>query len=154
MLAELFAPFESWNEVLVWYLWTLALQVVIAAGYVAIGFKPERVIAKTVEKLGVSRAALIIVGAGPILEELIFRGIPYFLFGSTVALIIGSIIWTALHGPRALAIAPAIPLYVKLWAAGMVDGAILVHVAHNGIFFAIGVLAMEVKGHVNRKKPA
>lgn len=142
VLDILFRPFDdpSFMTVVVWYLGTLIAQMVVALGFSVAGMEIETSIADMIEALGVQRAGFFLVGLGPVLEELVFRGIPYVVSGSFESILTGTVVWTVLHGKRMLAIAPTIPIYVKLWAGGHPETAILVHVVHNALLFCLVVM--------------
>jgi len=72
----------------------------------------------------------------PVMEELVFRGIPWVL-GTTTGVILGSILWTLLHLRSAPVVLVSVPLYLKLWLGGFWIEAILVHAVHNALFLGI-----------------
>jgi len=87
----------------------------------------------------------------PFFEELVFRGVPYLLFGP-IGAIIGSAIWVVMHPAWQLQYLRGFPLrkkilftatttfyyatnavfYTMMWLGGAGVAAIIYHVAHNG----------------------
>lgn len=75
--------------------------------------------------------------AAPVIEEVIFRMVPYIVTnGSIHAIGIASAVWAMLHD-RPLVILVTVPLFVKLAGAGLFWWAMGVHALHNGILFAV-----------------
>jgi len=99
----------------------------------------------------------------PLFEELLFRGLPYLFFG-TLGLVIGSIVWVAMHPAWQLQYLSSYPLRTKLlftatstfyyatnavfysmmWLNGAGLCAILYHIIHNG-WLTLGDIIKEVE---------
>jgi len=99
----------------------------------------------------------------PLFEELLFRGLPYLLFGF-LGVVIGSIVWVAMHPAWQLQYLSAYPLrkkivftvtsssyyaanavfYGMMWLNGAGLAAILYHVIHNG-WLTLGDIIREVE---------
>lgn len=87
----------------------------------------------------------------PLFEELLFRGLPYFIFGF-YGIILGSFVWTVMHPAWQLFLIQSFPLrkkiaftatsfsyylcnaifYSMIWLDGFGFVAVLYHMAHNG----------------------
>jgi len=87
----------------------------------------------------------------PLFEELLFRGVPFYLFG-TIGAILGSIVWVVMHPAWQLQFISSLPLrkkiiftlsssgyyvanaifYCMIWMDGSGLVAILYHMFHNG----------------------
>jgi len=119
----------------------------------ALGIRPEMFEEKM---FGLSyesafRSVVLTVLYFPLFEELVFRGIPFMLFG-LLGLIVGSIVWVAMHPAWQLQYLSSLPLwkrvaftisstfyyslntifYCTLWMNGAGLVAILYHMIHNG----------------------
>jgi membrane protease YdiL (CAAX protease family) len=105
----------------------------------------------------VPRSLVGVLSAGPI-EETIFFGIPFYVFGSSHALIVTGVIWAMLHifnTPNIelaqlafgnwLFVVPSLFFSLRTWASGKGWFAVAVHSGWNGIFFAAGCAAGEIK---------
>ena len=95
----------------------------------------------------------------PLFEELIFRGIPYALFG-TMGVVVGSIVWVAMHPAWQLQYLSGVPLwkrivftvtttayyacnavfYSMMWLSGAGLAAIIYHMAHNAWLTLVDML--------------
>jgi len=95
----------------------------------------------------------------PLFEELLFRGIPYLLFGF-LGLVVGSTVWVIMHPAWQLQYLSAFPLRKKLvftftstgyyvanavfygmmWLSGAGLAAILYHVIHNGWLTLVDII--------------
>lgn len=135
MYEQLFEPFGTWDVWVVakWYVACVAVCITIAAFHKKMGWLPDKGFTDAVP-MG---AALLLVGfIVPILEELIFRGIPAY-FGGEYLIGVGTVIWIFLHGKRSLIIAPmAIPFF-KLWTGGFGVEATVLHILHNSFLVAL-----------------
>ena len=91
----------------------------------------------------------LVLSAGPI-EETIFFGIPFYVFGNNFVVLAGGIIWAMLHilntntfETNALAYAnwlfviPSLFFSLRTWISGKGWFAVLTHSIWNGIFFAL-----------------
>ena len=91
----------------------------------------------------------LVLSAGPI-EETIFFGIPFYVFGNHFVVLAGGIIWAMLHilntntfETSALAYAnwlfviPSLFFSLRTWISGKGWFAVLTHSIWNGIFFAL-----------------
>jgi len=115
----------------------------------------------------------------PLFEELVFRGLPFLLFG-TIGLAVGSTVWVVMHPSWQLQYISELPLRKKLmftatssgyyianavfygmmWVNGAGLAAILYHIFHNG-WLTLGDIIKEVelptpwkKYRYIRKRPA
>lgn len=142
----LFEPFTEFSlaTVGVWYVVTTIAMIALAVifHYAGIG---------DVDLSDWGNMKLILVAAigGPIMEELVFRGIPMYLDGGLTAILFGSLIWTMLHDERAFIVAVSVPLYVKLWLGGFWLEAMFVHMFHNSMLVALLLVKRGIEEHVD-----
>ena len=150
MFGWLIEPFTrfTFGSVGVWYIGTFAAMITSAIAHEKAGIGFDLDLVEKIEEWGAVKFLLIIAVVGPVLEELVFRGVAHYLIGTTTAVIIGTVAWVLLHGKRALVIAPTAFLYIKLWTAGMGQEAVLIHILHNG---AIGLLVVLAYPHLKEE---
>lgn len=91
-----------------------------------------------------------VLSAGPI-EETIFYGIPFYIFGNTFVVLAGGIAWAMIHILNTntltinnlayanwLFVIPSLFFSLRTWISGKGWFAILTHSTWNGIFFMLG----------------
>ncbi|MFL6367999.1 MAG: type II CAAX prenyl endopeptidase Rce1 family protein [Nitrososphaeraceae archaeon] len=91
-----------------------------------------------------------VLSAGPI-EETVFFGIPFYLFGNHFVALAGGVIWAALHVLNTNAInisnlayanwffvVPSLFFSLRTWISGKGWFAIITHSVWNAIFFTLG----------------
>ena len=97
-----------------------------------------------------------VLSAGPI-EEILFFGLPFYIFGHHFIVLGGGIAWVMLHilntGTFELStlsyanwlfVIPSLFFSLRTWISGKGWFAILTHSVWNGIFFTLGCLAGEI----------
>jgi hypothetical protein len=102
------------------------------------------------EEPNIARSLAGVLVAGPI-EETIFFGIPFYVFGNAYSVLVTGAIWVAIHlfntptlQVNALAfgnlifVLPSLFFSLRTWASGKGWFAVLTHSAWNGLFFALG----------------
>jgi membrane protease YdiL (CAAX protease family) len=103
----------------------------------------------------VPRSPLLVISAGPI-EETLFFGIPFYIFGNHFVVLATGIVWAMMHilntgtlDIRALAYAnwlfviPSLFFSLRTWISGKGWFAIVTHSAWNGLFFVLGCTSGE-----------
>lgn len=103
----------------------------------------------------ISRSLVPVLAAGPI-EESIFFGIPFYIFGNPFFVLVTGMIWAALHilntgalGINNLAfgnllfVIPSLFFSLRTWISGKGWFAIVAHSSWNGIFYALGCITGE-----------
>jgi hypothetical protein len=96
-----------------------------------------------------------VLSAGPI-EETVFFGIPFYLFGNHFAALAGGVIWASLHILNTNAInisnlayanwffvVPSLFFSLRTWISGKGWFAIVTHSIWNAIFFTLGCISGE-----------
>jgi hypothetical protein len=109
------------------------------------------------EEPSIPRSLFGVLAAGPF-EETLFFGIPFYAFGNTYLVLATGIIWAATHifntatyELNALAfgnmlfVLPSLFFSLRTWVSGKGWFAVATHSAWNGIFFAAGCSAGELK---------
>ncbi|MGI0001729.1 MAG: CPBP family glutamic-type intramembrane protease [Nitrososphaeraceae archaeon] len=97
-----------------------------------------------------------VLSAGPI-EEILFFGLPYYIFGNHLVVLGGGLVWVMLHILNTdtfelttlsyanwLFVIPSLFFSLRTWISGKGWFAILTHSLWNGIFFTLGCLVGEV----------
>ena len=97
-----------------------------------------------------------VLSAGPI-EEILFFGLPFYIFGHHIIVLGGGTVWVMLHILNTdtfelstlsyanwLFVIPSLFFSLRTWISGKGWFAILTHSMWNGIFFTLGCLAGEV----------
>lgn len=97
-----------------------------------------------------------VLSAGPI-EEILFFGLPFYIFGHYLIVLGGGIVWVMLHILNTdtfelttlsyanwLFVIPSLFFSLRTWISGKGWFAILTHSVWNGIFFSLGCLTGEV----------
>ena len=97
-----------------------------------------------------------VLAAGPI-EEILFFGLPFYIFGHHLIVLGGGIVWVMLHILNTntfelstlsyanwLFVIPSLFFSLRTWISGKGWFAILTHSVWNGIFFTLGCLTGEV----------
>ena len=102
------------------------------------------------EEPNIPRSLTGVLVAGPI-EETIFFGIPFYVFGNAYSVLVTGAIWVAIHllntptlEASALAfgnllfVLPSLFFSLRTWVSGKGWFAVLTHSAWNGMFFVLG----------------
>ena len=98
-----------------------------------------------------------VLGAGP-LEETIFFGIPFYIFGNAYWVLVTGSIWVGVHllntdtltinslaFGNLLFVLPSLFFSLRTWISGKGWFSVLAHSAWNGVFFAAGCSTGEFK---------
>jgi len=162
---------ELLTQMAYFFPWYVALVLVPAAVRIVIervaGIRVEEFM-DTVLGIGVTyesafKDVVLVVLYFPLFEELVFRGLPYLLFG-TLGIAVGSAVWVVMHPAWQLQYVRALPIrkkvlftvtstafyactaafYSMMWVAGAGLAAILYHIAHNG-WLTLADLLKEVE---------
>ena len=101
------------------------------------------------------RSLLSVLAAGPI-EETIFFGIPFYIFGNAYSVLVTGSMWVAIHllNTNALSInslafgnllfvLPSLFFSLRTWISGKGWFSVITHSAWNGVFFAAGCSSGE-----------
>jgi hypothetical protein len=107
------------------------------------------------EQPNVPRSLLLVLAAGP-LEETIFFGIPFYIFGNVYFVLATGAIWVGIHlfntdtlSVNSLAfgnlvfVLPSLFFSLRTWLSGKGWFSVVTHSAWNGIFFSAGCSAGE-----------
>lgn len=107
------------------------------------------------EQPSIPRSLLLVLAAGP-LEETIFFGIPFYIFGNAYFVLATGLIWVAIHlfntdtlSVNSLAfgnlvfVLPSLFFSLRTWISGKGWFSVITHSAWNGIFFSAGCSAGE-----------
>jgi len=107
------------------------------------------------EQPSIPRSLLLVLAAGP-LEETIFFGIPFYIFGNVYFVLATGIIWVGIHlfntdtlSVNSLAfgnlvfVLPSLFFSLRTWLSGKGWFSVVTHSAWNGIFFSAGCSAGE-----------
>lgn len=102
------------------------------------------------EEPSIPRSLSGVLAAGP-LEETIFFGIPFYIFGNAYSVLVTGAVWVGIHllnteslSVNSLAfgnllfVLPSLFFSLRTWVSGKGWFAVLTHSAWNGIFFAAG----------------
>lgn len=108
------------------------------------------------QDVSVPLSIISVLSAGPI-EEILFFGLPYYIFGNHLVVLGGGIVWVMLHILNTntfelttlsyanwLFVIPSLFFSLRTWISGKGWFAILTHSLWNGVFFALGCLVGEV----------
>jgi hypothetical protein len=98
----------------------------------------------------IALSIISVLSAGPI-EETVFFGIPFYLFGSHYVPLAGGVIWVALHALNTNTInlnnlayanwffvVPSLFFSLRTWVSGKGWFAIITHSIWNAVFFLLG----------------
>jgi len=101
------------------------------------------------------RSLFLVLAAGPI-EETIFFGIPFYVFGNAYSVLVTGSVWVAIHlfntssfdlnrlaFGNLLFVLPNLFFSLRTWVSGKGWFSVLTHSAWNGIFFAAGCIGGE-----------
>lgn len=137
-------PMETWNAVTVmkWYFIVMITTFVLILGHKKLGI--DFSIDENLDKIP---GGILIILAGftvPILEELVFRGIPYFLDMGSMIIVAGTALWALAHLKRVLIIVPMGILLMKLWMGGFWLEATAIHILHNCLFLGIYIAKRDM----------
>ena len=107
------------------------------------------------EEPSIPRSLMSVLAAGP-LEETIFFGIPFYVFGNAYSVVVTGAMWVAIHilntdtldvnslaFGNLLFVLPSMFFSLRTWASGKGWFSVLTHSAWNGLFFAVGCGAGE-----------
>ena len=107
------------------------------------------------EQPNIPRSLLLVLAAGP-LEETIFFGIPFYVFGNAYFVLATGAIWVGIHlfntdtlSVNSLAfgnlvfVLPSLFFSLRTWLSGKGWFSVVTHSAWNGIFFSAGCSAGE-----------
>ena len=107
------------------------------------------------EQPSIPRSLLLVLAAGP-LEETIFFGIPFYIFGNVYFVLATGIIWVGIHlfntdtlSVNSLAfgnlvfVLPSLFFSLRTWLSGKGWFSVVTHSAWNGVFFSAGCSAGE-----------
>jgi hypothetical protein len=108
------------------------------------------------QEAAVPLSIVSVLAAGPI-EEILFFGLPFYIFGHHLIVLGGGIVWVMLHILNTntfelstlsyanwLFVIPSLFFSLRTWISGKGWFAILTHSVWNGIFFTLGCLTGEV----------
>ncbi len=108
------------------------------------------------EEPDVPRSLLMVLVAGPI-EETLFFGIPFYVFGHPYSVLLTGSIWAVLHIFNTptfelaslafgnwLFVVPSLFFSLRTWISGKGWFSVLVHSAWNGVFFGAGCATEEM----------
>lgn len=112
------------------------------------------------QEASVPLSVISVLSAGPI-EEILFFGLPFYVFGHNLIVLGGGIVWVMLHILNTdtfqlstlsyanwLFVIPSLFFSLRTWISGKGWFAILTHSAWNGIFFTLGCLVSEISCNV------
>ena len=101
----------------------------------------------------IPRSLVSVLSAGPI-EETVFFGIPFYIFGNGYSVLVTGAVWAGLHllnthsfewnslsFGNLLFVLPSLFFSLRTWVSGKGWFSVLAHSAWNGIFFAAGCVA-------------
>jgi hypothetical protein len=124
----------------------------LLAGTVALGL-----LIPNYHEPSIPRSLISVLAAGP-LEETIFFGIPFYVLGSSHAVIVTGAIWAILHifnTPNLevaqlafgnwLFVLPSLFFSLRTWASGKGWFSVAVHSAWNGVFFGAGCATGDIR---------
>jgi hypothetical protein len=107
------------------------------------------------EQPSIPRSLLLVLAAGP-LEETIFFGIPFYIFGNVYFVLATGAVWVGIHlfntdtlSVNSLAfgnlvfVLPSLFFSLRTWLSGKGWFSVVTHSAWNGIFFSAGCFAGE-----------
>lgn len=102
------------------------------------------------EEPSIPRSLSGVLAAGP-LEETIFFGIPFYIFGNSYSVLVTGAVWVGIHllntdtlsinslaFGNLLFVLPSLFFSLRTWVSGKGWFSIVTHSAWNGIFFAAG----------------
>jgi hypothetical protein len=108
------------------------------------------------QDVSVPLSIISVLSAGPI-EEILFFGLPYYIFGNHLVVLGGGMVWVMLHILNTdtfeittlsyanwLFVIPSLFFSLRTWISGKGWFAVLTHSLWNGIFFTLGCLVGEV----------
>jgi hypothetical protein len=109
------------------------------------------------EEPSIPRSLSGVLAAGP-LEETIFFGMPFYIFGNAYSVLVTGAVWVGIHllntenlSVNALAfgnllfVLPSLFFSLRTWVSGKGWFSVVTHSAWNGVFFAAGCSAGEFK---------
>lgn len=129
----------------------------IGIGLLLVGMVILQLIVPGYEEPSIPRSLIGVLAAGPI-EETIFFGIPFYVFGSPHALIVTGSVWAFLHIFNTqntefaqlafgnwLFVIPSLFFSLRTWASDKGWFAVATHSAWNGVFFGVGCAAGDIR---------
>lgn len=107
-----------------------------------------------------------VLTAGPI-EESLFFGIPFYLFGNNLVVLGGGVVWAMIHILNTstfdfnnlaylnwLFVIPSLFFSLRTWISGKGWFSIITHSAWNGLFFGLGCMYGEISCNtIDYQKP-
>jgi hypothetical protein len=107
------------------------------------------------EQPSIPRSLPLVLSAGPI-EETMFFGIPFYVFGNAYSVLVTGAVWVAMHllntdtleasslaFGNLLFVLPSLFFSLRTWVSGKGWFAVVTHSAWNGIFFVAGCATGE-----------
>jgi membrane protease YdiL (CAAX protease family) len=107
------------------------------------------------EQPNIPRSFVSVIAAGPI-EETIFFGIPFYIFGNAYSVLVTGVVWVGIHllntdtlsidnlaFGNLLFVLPSLFFSLRTWISGKGWFSVVTHSAWNGIFFAAGCFVGE-----------
>ena len=142
---------SKYRKVSLWYLTKMLLFyhgigiILLLVGSAIIAF-----LIPDYEQPSLPRSLVSVLAAGPI-EETIFFGIPFYVFGNAYAALVTGAIWAGFHVLNTetyelnslsfgnlLFVIPSLFFSLRTWVSGKGWFAVLTHSAWNGVFFGAG----------------
>ncbi len=112
------------------------------------------------QEASIQLSIISVLSAGPI-EEILFFGLPFYIFGNHLIVLGGGILWVMLHifnteafelstlsYANWLFVIPSLFFNLRTWISGKGWFAILTHSVWNGIFFTLGCIVGEISCYV------
>jgi hypothetical protein len=129
----------------------------IGIGLLLIGSAAIEQVLPDHEEPSIPRSLSGVLAAGP-LEETLFFGIPFYVFGNAYSVLVTGGVWVGIHllntdtlSVNSLAfgnllfVLPSLFFSLRTWVSGKGWFSIVTHSAWNGVFFAAGCSAGEFK---------
>jgi hypothetical protein len=127
----------------------------IGLGLLVVGTAIVDLVIPDYEQPSIPRSLVSVLAAGPI-EETVFFGIPFYVFGNAYPVLVTGAIWAGIHILNGgsleasslsfgslLFVLPSLFFSLRTWVSGKGWYAVLAHSAWNGIFFGAGCAAGE-----------
>ncbi len=128
----------------------------VGVGLLLAGTAILEVLIPDYEEPSVPRSLLTVLVAGPI-EETLFFGLPFYVFGNAYSVLLTGSIWAVLHIFNTptfeltslafgnwLFVVPSLFFSLRTWVSGKGWFSVLVHSAWNGVFFGAGCATEEM----------
>ena len=147
---------SKYRHVSLWYLTKMLLFYHgIGVILLLIGSAVIEVLVPDYEQPSIPRSLVSVIAAGPI-EETVFFGIPFYVFGNAYSVLVTGAIWAGIHVLNTdtfelnslafgnlLFVIPSLFFSLRTWISGKGWFAVLTHSAWNGVFFGAGCAAGE-----------